>query len=123
MDVRSGEETPVLSIEDRLAQVALIMNLTGMSAALIDGRLGDDRPYEGVSLIHGDLELGQVRFAERTLISKQVDAERIKEERDLMMAGLATYALQEVVSAAQEVYCQDGDLLDERFNVLPGFDS
>lgn len=113
-----GGNDSTLSVEQRLSSVADFMRQRGISAVLIQGTLDDGRSYEGVSLMgHGSNELGDVVFSEgKALIAS------VKEHRErLEVSGLTSQVVRPLQRAVHELYKEGCDLLDERFNVLPGF--
>jgi len=84
----------------------------------IRGTLDDGKPYEGVSLVSRELnELGDLLFSEGKIVNASVE----EHERRLRTAGLINHVVRPLQRAAHGVYEDGGDLLDERFDVLPGF--
>lgn len=119
------EDTPALDVEQRITTIAEIMRLNGITADLVTGKLADEyqRPFEGIYFMSGDLELAHVHFISGRALDESVDVPSIVARQGLVMAGITALVIGQVVSAAHDIYDQGGDLLDERFDSLPGFNS
>ena len=108
------------SVEQRLAGVADFMQANGIGALLVDGETSERIRYEGISftLPSGD-SAGDVIFVD----GQAVPATPEEIERRLKTPGFINNVVRPVLRAAGTVYSEGGDLLDERFDVLPGFNS
>ena len=114
------QQERVSSVEDKLAGVASFMTAQGLQGVLIEGTLENKKPYEGISFMDSEgEEVARIRFSE----GRPLPADSSEVERRLRIPGLITEVLRPVQRAAAGVYNEGSDLLDERFDVLPGFTS
>jgi hypothetical protein len=103
---------------DQLQQVAGFMQEHDITATLLSGRLEDGKLYEGITFeCPPGNEIGRVLFTDGHLVSPPID----ELERRLGTPGFVNHVVRPVQRAAAIVYKEGADLLDERFDVLPGF--
>lgn len=107
----------VPGVTEHLERAAAFMQTNRLNAVFVEGDLDDGRRYEGISFMGPDEEVGEVRFAKGKLV-----AESLPEiERRLRVQGFVKEVVRPVQRAASVVYSEGSDLLDERFDSLPGF--
>ena len=108
-----------LTPEQHLKRAATFMAMHGINAVLVDGTLGDGRSYEGLSFMGDRNEIGELRFADGEPLPIGTDelSSRLK------VQGFISEVIEPTLCAASAVYQGGSDLLDGRFNVLPGFTS
>ena len=106
-----------VNIEDRLARAATFMSAHRLQGVYIEGALKDKRQYEGISFMDSEgREVAEVRFVEGEALV--IGTEEV--ERRLRIPGLITEVIKPVQRAAAGIYEEGYDLLDERFDTLPG---
>lgn len=114
-----GDSGQALAVEQRLQGAADFMASHRINAVLVDGNLDDGSSFEGIAFMGKEGEVGEVRFGDGKLL--EVEIEEL--ERRLAVAGFVNNVVRPVQRAAAAVYEEGSDLLDERFDVLPGFES
>lgn len=106
----------VPGVTEYLQQAAAFMQTNRVEAVFVQGDLDDGRSYEGISFMGPDKEIGEVRFAEGKPLAEDLS----ETERRLRVEGFVNNVIRPVQRAASIVYAEDSDLLDERFDSLPG---
>lgn len=114
-----AEEVTSISVEQRLQGAANFMLSKDIDALRAIGTLDDDRSVEGIIFRGADeVAVGLVLFSEGRPI--EIGADEL--QRRLAVPGFINEVVRPVLRAATVVYREGSDLLDERFNVLPGFE-
>lgn len=112
---------PSATVESRLQGAADFMRAHGISGVFVMGDLSDDRWYEGISFWQAsggqEREIGEVLFSGGSLLA----VDRSELERRHEQPGFVNEVVHPLQQAARVVYLEGLDLLDERFNVIPGF--
>jgi hypothetical protein len=108
-----------ITAEEHLAGAAAFMNEHGISAVLVSGDFDDGQRFEGIGFADDKHDLGEVRFVGGRVLEASIE----EQERRLAVAGFVNRVVRPVQRAAHSIYEQGGDLLDERLDVLPGFDA
>ncbi len=104
------------SVEEYLQGAAAFMQTSRLQAVFVEGTLNDGRSYEGIAFQSPDEELGEVKFAGGELVQEDI----VEIERRLKVRGFVNEVIRPVQRAALAVYAEGSDLLDERFDSLPG---
>ena len=106
----------VPGVTEHLQRATVFMQTNRLDAVFVEGDLDDGRSYEGISFMGPDEQVGEVRFAEGKLVPEDVS----EIERRLRVRGFVNEVIRPVQRAASAVYAEGSDLLDERFDSLPG---
>jgi hypothetical protein len=116
INLRELEMGEIPSVTEHLQQASNFMITHRLQAVFLEDDLGDGRRYEGISFIGPEDEIGEVRFVDGRLVVE--DTTEI--ERRLRVQGFVNEVIRPVQRAASIVYAEGSDLLDERFDSLPG---